>query len=205
MDLLDVSYQRAFMASPVPEGHYMPSPARERYYDQLAKSLINPNIGSYRTINNDKLNPEINVLKAEAKAGHEHNISDMTQVDEYKPPGKNKDASTINDLAYHNLDEYEDEISDSDKKVEASKEPITDTHVRNTSIGIVSVKPVVVGSGIIGQGGCGNTQGMISGGTSIVKDVVTDILTDSSKKIFRTDTFPLDPFKSQNLVIALQN
>ena len=56
----------------------------------------------------------------------------MTQVDEYKQPGENEDASTINDLASHNLDEYEDEISDSDKKVEASKEAITDTHVRNT-------------------------------------------------------------------------
>ena len=28
---LDVTYQRAFMATPVPEGHYMPSPAQERY------------------------------------------------------------------------------------------------------------------------------------------------------------------------------
>ena len=56
----------------------------------------------------------------------------MTQVDKYKPPGKSENASTINDSAYHNLDEYEDEISDLDKNVEASKEPITDTHVRNT-------------------------------------------------------------------------
>ena len=46
---------------------------------------------------------------------------------------------------------------------------------------------------------------MISGGTSIVKNVVTDVLTDSSKMIFRTDTFPLDPFESQTLVIAPQN
>ena len=41
---------------------------------------------------------------------------------------------------------------------------------------------------------------MISGGTSIVKDVVTDVLTDSSKTIF-----PLDPFKFQMLVIVSQN
>ena len=64
-------------------------------------------------------------------------------------PGKNKDASTVNDSAYHNLDEYEDEISDSSKQVEASKEPITDTHIRNTSVGILSVKPAAVGVGII--------------------------------------------------------
>ena len=56
----------------------------------------------------------------------------MTQLDEYKSPGKNKDASMINDSAYHNSDEHEDEISDLDQNVEASKKPITDTHVRNT-------------------------------------------------------------------------
>ena len=46
---------------------------------------------------------------------------------------------------------------------------------------------------------------MIIGGTIIVKDVATDVLTDSSKIVFRTDVFPLDPFKSQTIVIALQN
>ena len=86
---------------------------------------------------------------------------------------------TINDSAYHNLDEYEDEISESDKNVEARKEPITDTCVRNTSVGIVNVKPAAVGVGIIGRGGRGITPGMISGGTIIVKDIVTDVLTDS--------------------------
>ena len=30
LDQLDVTYQQAFMASPVQEGHYMSSPARER-------------------------------------------------------------------------------------------------------------------------------------------------------------------------------
>ena len=83
-------------------------------------------------------------MNAETEAGHERNILDMTQVDEYRSPGKNKDASKINDSAYHNLDEYEDEIIDSDKNIEASKELITDTHVRNTSVGIISVKPAAV-------------------------------------------------------------
>ena len=102
-------------------------------------------------------------MKAEAEARNERNILYMTQVDEYKLPGKNKDASTINDSAYHNLDEYTDEIRYSDKFFEASKEPITDTHVCNTSVGIVSVKQAAVGVGIIGRGRCGITQGMISG------------------------------------------
>ena len=93
-------------------------------------------------------------MKAEAEEGHERNVNDMTQIDEYKLPGKNKDASTINDLSYYELDEHEVEISDSRKPVEASKEPITDTHivdrVCNLSVRIVSVEPAAVGVGIIG-------------------------------------------------------
>ena len=88
-------------------------------------------------------------MKAEKKAGHERNILDMTQVDEYMSPGENKDALTVNNSGYHNLDEYEDEISDSSKQVQASKEPITDTNVRNTSVGTTSVNPAVIRVGII--------------------------------------------------------
>ena len=62
------------------------------------------NVVSGGTINNDELNEAINQLKSEKEAGHERNILDMTQVDEYMSPGENKDASTVNDLAYHNSD-----------------------------------------------------------------------------------------------------
>ena len=68
LDQLEVTYQRAFMASPVREEYYT-SPARERYYDQLTKCVINSNVGSDGTINNNNLN-----------------------IDEYKSPGINKDA-----------------------------------------------------------------------------------------------------------------
>ena len=44
----------------------------------------------------------------------------------------------VKNSVYHNSDEYEDEASDSDKKVEASKYPITDTHVHDTSVGTTS-------------------------------------------------------------------
>ena len=66
LDLIDVTYQREFMASPVQEGYYI-SPARERYYDQLAKSFINSNVGSDGTINNYKLNQAITYSRAEAE------------------------------------------------------------------------------------------------------------------------------------------
>ena len=93
-------------------------------------------------------------MKSEKEAEYEPNILDMTQVDEYMLPGKNKDASTINNLAYHNYNEYEDEISDSSKQDEASKEPITDTHivdrVSNLSVGTTSVDTAVTRVQIIG-------------------------------------------------------
>ena len=59
----------------------------------------------------------------------------MTQVDDYNSPWKDKDATTVNNTAYIYLNSYDDEISDSDKMVEASKDPIKDSHVHNRSIG----------------------------------------------------------------------
>ena len=120
--------------------------------------------------------------------------------------GKNKDATTVIDWVYHNSDEYEDEISDSSKQVETSKDPITDNHVCNTSVGTTSVNPAVISVGIIGRGGHDIIQGMINRGTGIISsNIVTYVLTDSGKMILRTDTFPLDPLKCQTLVIALKN
>ena len=82
-------------------------------------------------------------MKYEKDACHERNILDMTQVDDYNSPWKNKYASTINDLAYYESDEYEVEISDSSEQVEASKKPITDTHIVDRvlylSVGTTSV------------------------------------------------------------------
>ena len=138
------------MASPVQEGFYKPSPAREIYYDKMAESLIKAKVGSDGTIDNDELNEAITKLKSEKEEEHERNILDMTQVYDYKSPQKDKDASTVNDQAYQFLNEYEDEIIDSDKKVEANKEPITDTHVHDKSVGTTSVNSDVIGVRIIG-------------------------------------------------------
>ena len=69
---------------------------------------------------------------------------------------KEEKVSTINDLIYYESDEHADTMSDSIKQVDTSNKPITDTHifdrVCNLSVGIVSVKPAVIGVGIIGRG-----------------------------------------------------
>ena len=46
LDQLDVTYQRAFTASPVQQGLYQISPARERYYDIMADHVEEKNVGT---------------------------------------------------------------------------------------------------------------------------------------------------------------
>ena len=95
---------------------------------------------------------------------------------------------------------------DSSKQVDASNKPIMDTHifdrVCNLSVGVVSFETAVVGVGIIGWG---INQGLISRGTSIDKNIVTDILPYSSKRLFKTNTFQLNSLQSEKLEIGLQN
>ena len=106
LDQLDITYQRAFMATPVPEGLYKPSPARERYYDQIADSLIESNVQSNGTISDEELYKAITLLKSEKEEEHERNINNMTQVDYYKSPWKDKYATTVNNSAYTFLNSY---------------------------------------------------------------------------------------------------
>ena len=209
MDQLDVTYQRAFMESPVQEGIYQPSPARERYYDQIADSLIEANVRSDGTINDEEIHKAITLLKYEREEEHERNISNMTQVDGYKSPWKNKDATTVNDLAFTFLNSWNDDESDLSKQVDTSKYPIKDNHVHDTSVGTTNMDPAVTGAGIIGQGGpraiSGGsiTQDMIHGGTSIISsNVITHVWTDSSKMILKSDSFLFKPLNSKTLTIA---
>ena len=149
-------------------------------------------------------------MKYEKELEHERTILNMTQVDDYKSPWKDKDATAVNDTAYTFLNSYDDEISDSYKMVEASKEPIKDTHVDNTSVGTTSDDSVITGVGIIGRGGPRDisgviiTQGMIHRGTSIIiSNIITHVLTDYSKMTLRSDLFPLNPLNTKTLLIAL--
>ena len=58
-------------------------------------------------------------------------------------------------MVYNESDEHVDTISDSSKQVDARNKPIKKTHIfdriNNLSFGVVSVKPVVIGVGIIGH------------------------------------------------------
>ena len=189
LDQLDVTYQRAFMATS----------AQDEYYREMAKSLIKANIRSDGKICNEKIHRSVIDLRAELDAEHERNINKITSDDVYTSPMKNKYVTTINDSVYYEQDEHADTISDSRKHVDTSNEPIKDTHIFEGIInGIVSVEPAVIRFGIVGQG---ITQGVINGDTSISSNLVTDVLTDSSKILFDTNTFQLNTLQSETLVV----
>ena len=119
---------------------------------------------------------------------------------------KEEKLSTINDSVYYDSGEHADTMSDLSKQVDASNKPIADTHifdrVRNLSVGIVSVEPDVVGFGIIVRG---ITQVVISRGASIGKNIFTDILPDSDKRLFETNTSQPKSLHSETLVIGSQD
>ena len=66
----------------------------------MAESLIKAKVGSDGTINNDELHKAITKLKSEKEAEHKRNILDITQLDYYKLPRKDKDATTVNNTVY---------------------------------------------------------------------------------------------------------
>ena len=78
-----------------------------------------------RTIDKEELRKAITLVKTEDEAGHERNIDNMIQEDDYKSPWKEKYATvatTVNnaldDTGYTFLDSYQTDTSDSSKQVE---------------------------------------------------------------------------------------
>ena len=146
MDQLYVTYQRAFMATL----------AQDEYYIEMTKSLIKANIGSDGKICNEKIHRAVIDLRSEVDLEHECNINNITSEDVYTSPMKNKQAKTIKYLVYYESNEHVDTISDSSKQVDASNEPIKETHivdrVCDLSVGNVYVEPAAIRIGIIGQG-----------------------------------------------------
>ena len=100
----------------------------------MADKIEEMNVGSEGTINKEELHTKINIVQSEEEAGHELNIDNMTQEDDYKSPWKNKDATdatTVNnaldDTGYTFLHSFQDDTSDWSKQIETSKDPIKDT------------------------------------------------------------------------------
>ena len=65
----------------------------------MADNIEERNVGSEGTIKKGELRKAIAIVKSEEESGHERNIDNMTQEDDYKSPWKDKyatDATTVN-------------------------------------------------------------------------------------------------------------
>ena len=82
LDQLEITYQRAFMATS----------AQDEYYKEMTKSLIKENIGSDGKICNEKIHLAVIYLRAELDLEHEGNINNITCEDVYTSPMKKKGA-----------------------------------------------------------------------------------------------------------------
>ena len=157
-------------------------------------------------LSNQKIQKVVGKVIEETEAEFKRNYNKIMCDTSYQYPILKKNALTINDSVYYESYENIYTISDSRKQVDARNEPIKETHivdrVRNLSVGVGSVKPSLIGVGIIVQG---ITQGIINGGTSISSNLVTDVLTDSSKILFDTNTFHFNKIQPETLVIGTQD
>ena len=75
----------------------------------MADSLIETKVQSDGTINDEDIRKATTIFKSEKEAEHERNINNMTHVDDYKSPWKDKDATTVNNSAYTFLNSFNDE------------------------------------------------------------------------------------------------
>ena len=78
----------------------------------MADNIEERNVGSEVTIIKEELRKAIAIVKYEEEAGHERNIDNMTQEDDYKSPWKEKYATTVNntldDTGFTFLNSYQD-------------------------------------------------------------------------------------------------
>ena len=90
LDQLDVTYQRAFMAT-LPQ---------DEYYKDMTKSLIKANIESEKLCN-EKIQQAVIDLRSEVDLEHERNINNITREDVYTSPMKEEKVPTINNSSYY--------------------------------------------------------------------------------------------------------
>ena len=89
LDRIEVTYQRAFMATP----------AENKYYKETLKSIIKANNKGGKLCN-EKLRQAVIYSREELNIEHERNINNITCDDLYQYPMKKKDVSTISNYVY---------------------------------------------------------------------------------------------------------
>ena len=109
LDQLDVTYQRAFMAT-----------SKDKYYNALLDTLVKDNILRGKPLSNQNIQEAFSDITVETEAEFERNYKKITCKISYQSPILKKDVSTINDSVYYESDDNVDTISVSRKQVDAS-------------------------------------------------------------------------------------
>ena len=106
LDRLDVTYQRAFMATP-----------KDKYYNTLLNTLVDENNckDAPLSLSNEKLLQAVGKVMEETEAEFERNINKIICNTSFQSPIQKKDVSTIEDYVYYESDDQVDTISDSSK------------------------------------------------------------------------------------------
>ena len=102
LDRLDVTYQRAFMATP-----------HDKYYTKLLDNLVKISNRNVEPLSNEKLRHAVSDVREETDAEHKRNINKITCYTSFQSPIQNKYETTINDSVYYESYEQVDTISDS--------------------------------------------------------------------------------------------
>ena len=89
LDRLDVTYQRAFMATP-----------QDKYYKVLLNNIFKNNIHKGAPLFNENLRQAVGKVMEEMGAQFKCNINEITCDTSFQSPIKKKDVSTINDSVY---------------------------------------------------------------------------------------------------------
>ena len=104
LDRLDVTYQRAFMATP-----------KDKYYNALLDTLVKDNNLRGEPLSNGKIQQAVGKVIEETGTQFERNYNKIICDTSYQSPIIKRDVLTINDLVYCESDEHVDTISDSSK------------------------------------------------------------------------------------------
>ena len=176
---------------------------KNKYYNEFMDTIVKDNNLRGKPLSNKKIQKAVSDIIEEMEAEFERNYNEITCDTLYQSPILNWYLLAIKDSVYYESDEHVDTISDSSKQVDASNEPIKETHivdrVCNLSVGGVYKEPVVIGIGIIRQG---INQGIIKGGTDIGSNLVTNVLKNYSEQLFNTNSSRLNTFQSEAFVIG---
>ena len=102
---------------------------RDKYYNAFLDTLVKNNNLRGEPLSNQNIQEAVIDVMEEMEAEFEHNNNEIMCYNSYQSPILKKDVLTINDSVYYESDEHVDTIIDSSKKVDASNEPIKETHI----------------------------------------------------------------------------